>query len=120
MLVICKYSFDPTLLDYQRFYVIGNYEHDQEILVGPRAPFPDGKNTPQAKDGSAGITGFHIYTPLKCLDGSRVIINRGWIQLQSKDQAARPETLNKDIVAISGVAVSTPEKVRRARLKKKS
>lgn len=65
--------------DYRRVTVTGTYRHDQEMLVGPRV--------------NEGTDGYIVVTPLERKDGSKVLINRGWIKREFRDQAKRPMSL---------------------------
>lgn len=45
--------------------VIGSYQQNKTFKLGPRP--------------RKGKQGFHLYTPLKMLDGGMILINRGWV-----------------------------------------
>ncbi|KAJ2380500.1 diphthine synthase, partial [Coemansia sp. RSA 2611] len=62
--------------EYRRVLVHGVFDHAAEMLVGPRA--------------MEGEPGFIVVTPLVREDGSRVLVNRGWIRRDLKDPRARP------------------------------
>lgn len=68
---------DLALIRY--VFVHGRWRHDKEIAVGPR--------TWQGKPG------FHIITPLQLEGGGTVLVNRGWVPLDKKLSASRPESL---------------------------
>ncbi|KAI8318744.1 SURF1-domain-containing protein, partial [Martensiomyces pterosporus] len=64
--------------EYRRVVVHGVFDHANEMLVGPRS--------------YEGEPGFIVVTPLVREDGSRVLVNRGWIRRELRDPAARPES----------------------------
>ncbi|KAJ2849611.1 surf-like protein [Coemansia brasiliensis] len=72
--------------EYRRVLVHGTFDHAAEMLVGPRA--------------MEGEPGFIVITPLVREDGSRVLINRGWIRRDLRDQKLRPDSLPADPVTL--------------------
>ncbi|CAO3607535.1 unnamed protein product [Cunninghamella echinulata] len=76
--------------EYRRVKVKGTFRHDQEMLVGPRTR-------------GDGVVGYFLVTPLKREDGSNILIKRGWVSLDKKDQANRPESLIEGPVEIEGL-----------------
>ena len=86
-------NIDPNAIkdfDFRRVYVIGILRHDQEMLLGPR--IHDGKN------------GFYVITPLdRGEDGSKVLVNRGWIPKNLARQRARPAGLPEGPVTVAGL-----------------
>lgn len=58
-----------------RVLVQGRYVHDKAIKLGPRT--------------HEGAPGYHVLTPLQRPDGSYVMVNRGWISLDS-DEVFKP------------------------------
>ncbi|KAJ5768047.1 hypothetical protein N7533_000630 [Penicillium manginii] len=84
---------DPDAIsefDYRRVYATGHYNHDKEMLVGPR--MHDGED------------GFLVITPLERGDGqSTVLVNRGWISKKHMAQKDRPEGLPKGEVTVEGL-----------------
>ncbi|KAJ2815823.1 surf-like protein, partial [Coemansia erecta] len=62
--------------EYRRVLVHGVFDHAAEVLVGPRA--------------MEGEPGYIVVTPLVREDGSRVLVNRGWIRRELKDPRTRP------------------------------
>lgn len=77
--------------EYRRVFVKGKFRHDQEMLVGPRT-----------RDGQDG---YLVYTPFERENGgSKILINRGWIEKAKKNQASRkPDTLPCGIVTLEGI-----------------
>ena len=85
---------DPAAIhdfDYRRVYATGRFRHDQEILMGPRV-----------HDGNDG---YMVITPLERSEegGSKVLVNRGWISRDKKEQKSRPESLPPDEVTVQGL-----------------
>ena len=56
---------DPASLRFRRVSVRGTYEYDRELAIGPRT-----------RQGSPGV---NILTPVVTGDGTRVLVNRGWV-----------------------------------------
>ena len=76
--------------DYRRVYATGHFRHDQEMLIGPRMM--------EGKDG------YLVVTPLeRDGEGTTVLVNRGWIDKQHKDQKSRPEGLPQGEVTVEGL-----------------
>ena len=84
---------DPDAIkdfDYRRIYTTGTYRHDQEMLIGPR--IHDGTN------------GYLVVTPLeRGSDGSKVLVNRGWIPKGLARQADRPAGVPVGPVTVEGL-----------------
>ncbi|KAJ2158026.1 surf-like protein [Coemansia sp. RSA 552] len=64
--------------EYRRVIVHGAFDHSAEMLVGPRS--------------YEGEPGFLVVTPLVREDGSRILVNRGWIRRELKDPQTRPDS----------------------------
>ncbi|KAK4699807.1 surfeit locus 1 family protein, partial [Phenoliferia sp. Uapishka_3] len=63
---------------YRKVYVSGTFDHDHEILLGPRV-----------RDGELG---FQVITPLIRGEGKdTILVNRGFVKREKKDRATRPE-----------------------------
>lgn len=76
---------------YQKVIARGEFIHQHEVHLGGQRWF--------------GKTGYHILTPLK-LAGSEenyVLVNRGWIPFELKEQEKRTTPLPEGIVEIQGV-----------------
>lgn len=84
---------DPAAIhdfDYRRIQATGRFRHDQEMLVGPR--LREGEN------------GYQVITPLEREGGSKVLVNRGWILKDKKDQRSRaPEALPQGGITVEGL-----------------
>ena len=81
---------DPAAWAFRPVEVEGVFEHAKEAFLGARS--------------LNGNVGYHVLTPLRRLDGSYVIVNRGWIPLDMKDPAARPDSIVEGPQTIVGVA----------------
>ncbi|RUP46122.1 SURF1 family-domain-containing protein [Jimgerdemannia flammicorona] len=71
--------------EYRRIRVTGHFLHDQEILLGPRTR-------------GDGVSGYFLITPLEREDGSRILVKRGWVSREKKDQATRGAGLTEGTV----------------------
>lgn len=85
-------SIDPRAIpnfDYRRVFTEGHFRHDQEMLIGPR--IRDGAN------------GFLVITPLERENGSKILVNRGWIPKQFENQEDRPAGVPQGLVSVEGL-----------------
>ncbi|KAF8525677.1 SURF1 family-domain-containing protein [Trichophaea hybrida] len=84
---------DPTAIeefDYRQVLATGKFRHDQEMLVGPRV--------------REGENGFQVVTPLERTDGSKILVNRGWISKAKKAHRERgPDALPQGEVTVEGL-----------------
>ncbi|RMZ87175.1 hypothetical protein DV736_g5600, partial [Chaetothyriales sp. CBS 134916] len=85
---------DPNAIhdfDYRRVYAEGHFQHDKEMLIGPRT-----------RDGQDG---FLVITPLERGEGaSTVLVNRGWISREKQQQRDRdPSALPQGEVTVAGL-----------------
>lgn len=76
-------------LAHRRFSVRGRFLHEQTLFYGAPAV--------------GGMPGVELLTPLRLDDGRMIVVNRGWIPLDARQAAARPQTLTEGAVAIIGV-----------------
>ena len=95
-LTASAFTSDDTQKSFRRVLLTGTFQHDRQVLVGPRGPpagaLPDGPGT-SAADMSQAPQGYFIITPMLLNtdngDGntdtsaasatSTVLVNRGWI-----------------------------------------
>jgi cytochrome oxidase assembly protein ShyY1 len=89
MLTESAFTSDDTQKSFRRVLLTGTFQHDRQVLVGPRGPpagaLPDGPGT-SAAGMSQAPQGYFIITPMQ-LDSdpsaasstSTVLVNRGWI-----------------------------------------
>lgn len=47
--------------------------------------------------------GYHILSPLRLQDGRVVLVNRGWVPVDKKEPATRPETVIKGAQTVTGI-----------------
>ena len=84
---------DPSVLqefDYRRIFATGRFRHDQEMLIGPR--IYEGKN------------GYMVVTPLERPgNGTTVLVNRGWIPKNLRNQSTRVKGLPEGQVTVEGL-----------------
>jgi len=79
--------------EYARVACEGVFDHAQQVLLGPRSA-PPGSDKGAAPPGAPTQTGWDVITPLTLADGSRVIVNRGWVPRDATaaiDQPAGPQ-----------------------------
>ena len=77
-------------VEYKRYKVTGIFQHDKEMHL-----FSTNLN---------GKPGYHIYTPLIRPNGAPVILNRGWVPEELKEQESRQGGLTKGLVTLNGIA----------------
>lgn len=76
--------------DYRRVLATGKFRHDQEMLVGPR--LREGEN------------GYQVITPLERENGTKILVNRGWInKLKKLHQNRNPAALPQGVVTVEGL-----------------
>ena len=75
--------------EFRRVAVRGEFDHAQQMLLGPRSA-PPGAKQHGAPGGSP--SGWDIVTPLRCEDGTVVLVNRGWVPRDSTIPARDPKT----------------------------
>lgn len=92
-------SFDPQAHEYVRVRVSGVFENDAEAQVYALAP---------SRTRGQPIQGYAVMTPLLLPDGSRILVNRGFVPTELRDPAARPATPPEGRVEIVGL-VRAPE-----------
>ncbi len=51
-----------------------------------------------------GYSGYYVYTPLERADGSILFVNRGFVGIDFKDPATRPESQPEGQVTVTGLA----------------
>ena len=75
--------------EFRRVAVRGEFDHAQQMLLGPRSA-PPGAKQHGAPGGSP--SGWDIVTPLRCEDGTVILVNRGWVPRDSTVPARDPVT----------------------------
>ncbi|KNC51668.1 SurF1 family protein [Thecamonas trahens ATCC 50062] len=80
-------------LEYTRVVTHGSFDHSAEILM-----------VPKLWDGEPGA---HVLTPLVRDDGSRVLVNRGFVPRELMPQDSRRDSLVDGRVAVAGILRAT-------------
>ena len=80
--------------DYRHVVARGAFEHEREALVF--------RASGNGRTGVGG-PGYLVLTPLRLADGSRVIVNRGFVPLARKDPASRSAGQPAGEVEVSGL-----------------
>jgi surfeit locus 1 family protein len=89
----------------QRIAIKGEFDHDNEVKIGPRAA-PPGLITDAAQGMATNPQGYFIITPFKLSHGCTVFVNRGWVKRGAQDTIDRP----KGIITLENIIVSSTEK----------
>ncbi|KAF9936859.1 surf-like protein [Mortierella alpina] len=76
--------------EYRKVKVTGHYRHDEEILLGPRTR-------------GDGQPGYFLITPFERVNGSKILVRRGWVPREKKDQATRLDGLTEGEVTLEGL-----------------
>jgi cytochrome oxidase assembly protein ShyY1 len=84
--VLLASSPDPTALRFRRATIIGRYDPDREVLL-------------YGRNASTGEAGDHVLTPLILPDRSAIVVDRGWVPIES-------------VVPLTGTAAAPPGQVR--------
>ncbi|XP_058464680.1 SURF1-like protein [Malaya genurostris] len=98
-------------MEYQKVTVRGEFLHDQELHLGPRALIQDGdsKTTGGLFSQKEGSIGYWVITPFK-LEGrdDKILINRGWVPKKQLDPSTRSGGQTTGTVELQAV-VRLPE-----------
>ena len=89
---------------YRPVWLEGRFQHGKEMYLAARSF----RSNP----------GFHVITPFERLDGSVLLVNRGWIPMDRRDPASRAEGQVEGVMRIEGLLATsvqpgwmTPENV---------
>jgi surfeit locus 1 family protein len=82
-------------LEFRHVRVTGTFLHDKELYIGAT--------------NDAGTVGYHVMTPLQRADGSFVLINRGFIPAELKDQGKRAAGEVSGEVSVEGLLRLPPD-----------
>jgi len=82
---------DPALLAFTRAWAEGTFDHAREITV--------------LRPALDGASGYHVVTPLARPDGGWVLVDRGWVPLDRRDPATRPEGQLAGPVRVTGIVI---------------
>lgn len=87
------YAFAPEDWYFKRVKLHGVFDHTNEIHLFAGARF------------KGDSLGYYLLTPLERWDGSMVLVNRGWVPADKKQQETRPETLTPGDVTVTGMVI---------------
>lgn len=76
-------------IEYRRVRLTGRYLNEHEMFLAGRT--------------FNGRAGWDVLTPFQADDGTVVVIDRGWIPLEKKDRASRPQSLIDGPTTAEGV-----------------
>ena len=98
---------DLASAQHRRVKVTGQFELDHECYVGPRSAPKSAGAAPQGM-ATSGVTGHFAIAPLRRADGSRILVNRGWlpreeVQRRIAARSASSETELGPPVFLTGV-----------------
>ncbi|KAI8883597.1 SURF1-domain-containing protein [Backusella circina FSU 941] len=91
---------NPDVLEdyeYRKVYAHGHYRHDQEFLLGPRTR-------------GDGVAGYFVITPFERDNGTTILVKRGWVSPDKKEQKNRPESLEEGEVTVVGLLRTNEER----------
>lgn len=80
-----------------------NIDEKEYLSVSVTGKFNNNKEITMYSIGPNGEPGYDLYTPLVLSDGRIIIVNRGWVPEQIKQQSDRPNTITYDEVAVEGL-----------------
>ncbi|OAQ25494.1 SURF1-domain-containing protein [Linnemannia elongata AG-77] len=83
--------------EYRKVKVAGKFRHDQEILLGPRTR-------------GDGQPGYFLITPFERTNGSKILVRRGWVPRDKKEQSTRLDGLPEGEVTLEGLLRSGEQK----------
>ena len=75
-------ALDATVkdrLEFGRVVCEGEFDHAKQMLLGPRSAPPGVKLGGGGPAGAPTQSGWDVVTPLRCADGTSVLVNRGWV-----------------------------------------
>ena len=80
---------DPAALEYTLVEVTGTFLHDKEMHLGART--------------RRGNVGFDVVTPMRLDDGRDLLVDRGWVPLEKRGPANRPQGQIEGSVTLQGL-----------------
>ena len=78
-----------TAFEFTRVVCEGVFDHPSQVLLGPRSA-PVGMSVAKAPAGAPTQSGWEVLTPMALPDGSRVLVNRGWVARDATDAILQP------------------------------
>uniref|UniRef100_A0A1B6MPM0 SURF1-like protein n=1 Tax=Graphocephala atropunctata TaxID=36148 RepID=A0A1B6MPM0_9HEMI len=98
-------------MEFQKVTVKGTFDHENELLYGPKPCLVDGEPNPHvvSKTGESSY-GYNLVTAFTLSDsGERILVNRGWILTNTVNPTKRPWSKTEGEQTITGVVrVSEP------------
>ncbi len=76
-------------IEYRRVRLSGRYLNDHEMFLAGRT--------------YNGRGGWNVLTPFETADGAVVVVDRGWVPLDKRDRATRPQSLIEGPTTVEGV-----------------
>ncbi len=86
--ILSSGAMTDTLPQYRPVSARGTYDFDQELVLVSRA-----------RNGAPGV---HLITPLRLDDGSRVLVNRGWVYAPDGMRISREKWREDSAAAVEG------------------
>lgn len=80
----------PEALEFRQVELFGVFEHEKQILLGPRSAPPSSGGSATVPTGAPTQSGWDVITPMVCSDGRRVLVNRGWVARDQVDRLSLP------------------------------
>jgi len=80
----------------RRVLLTGRFDHAEEVLVGIR-------QLPSAGEGERGQHGYLVLAPLQLQDGTRVLVNRGWVPREMRAPGRRAHLRPTDEATLHAV-----------------
>lgn len=94
-------------LEYRTVIVSGEFDHNKEIYVLPRAPVGDDTGG-GIVGGGPGKSGAHVITPFRLTDRDlTILVNRGWVPRNELNPKTRPKGQVTGEVEIAGIVRKT-------------
>lgn len=79
---------DPDSYNFRPVTVTGRFLHEHELYLAGR--------------NKGRRPGYGVVTPLERPDGQVILVDRGWVPMELKDPATRPEGQIEGVVTIAG------------------
>uniref|UniRef100_A0A1E1WLF5 SURF1-like protein n=1 Tax=Pectinophora gossypiella TaxID=13191 RepID=A0A1E1WLF5_PECGO len=100
-------------MEYMPVKVRGEFLHDKEILIGPRALIDSEAMGPRAgslvSDPKTN-QGWLVVTPFKLINGEVILVNRGWIPQSMRPKEKRQSSMVKGELELVGVVRLTEKR----------
>ncbi|KAH9360063.1 hypothetical protein HPB48_020277 [Haemaphysalis longicornis] len=96
-------------MEYRRVRLVGSFDHEREMYVGPRSPIePAGEAPRRGVLAAPTQTGNLVITPFKLRDRDlTILVNRGWVPKSKTSVHKRPEGQIRGEVELVGIVRMT-------------